>query len=496
MYNEIKPRVRIPHVLLIAITLASLGQQLRHVNPWRAISEEQLASAVPAKTSSCTSYQAYPWPKEHSGLPYLADVFATHDSEYVMFIGINRGSCLEKIKQSNADGFSKHDSHGYRFMCMFNGEIPVISEFVTPSAFAFGMYNYVFRCKVPDQVKEQVHAGQLVTSLHLDLHSLHDLEQPPIGTYDGQHGRVHYNMLKFPSRAISDLPKVADIPVCHPDTTNNKRTHNLTAYTRLKSSYLINHYMTTSNQTFYAPHNYSNKTGSPHYRINEWIAYHRTQGFDHFVIYDNDAEPHGPIETLLQPYIHSGLVTYRWFPLEDCYQDYGNDKGLFRPYAQAAAGVAALHRMGTNTRFFASMDVDEFFVLYDDRTIMQFLDTVSAETDCVGFNPTEIEYCKGTNVIDLKASPLAARKCINEKSAPANLKLIMRPERILLYEVHYPVMTHNWKKPTNLVIDDPVGILAHYRGEPELGIYNKGPSTPFTRMDKFLAMMGNSSRTA
>jgi hypothetical protein len=95
------------------------------------------------------------------------------------------------------------------------------------------------------------------------------------------------------------------------------------------------------------------------------------------------------------------------------------------------------------------------------------------------------------NVIDLEASPLATRKCITEKHV-SDMKLIMRPERILLFEVHFPVMTHGWAKPNLLLIDDPVGILAHYKGEPNLGIYNEGSNTPFTHMDKFLAIKNSS----
>jgi Glycosyltransferase family 92 len=388
MNGETKARVRIHRVVMVCLALGSLGH-LGIVNPWQTNSTKGLVIVNEVKNSSCINYRAYPWPKDHSGLPYLADVFTTLDSEYVMFIGINRGSCLEKFVKSKADGFSDYTSHGYRFMCMFNGKIPVISEFVTPSARSFGMYNFVFRCKLPDQVKVQVQAGQSETALHVDLHSLHDLEQPTIETY---------NIRAFPSRPISELPKIADIPVCHPSPTQTQQTYNLTAHTRLKSSYLLNHYVTdaTDNRTYSLPHLYRNQTVSPHYRVKEWIAYHQTQGFDHFVIYDNNMEPHSEIEALLQPYVQSGLVTYRWFPLQDCYLDYGEGKGLFRAYAQGAAGIAALHRMGTNTQFFASLDIDEFLVLYDGRTVMQFMNSIGEDYDCVGFRPTVVDYCNGT----------------------------------------------------------------------------------------------------
>ncbi|CAB9512247.1 Pfam:DUF23 [Seminavis robusta] len=426
-------------------------------------------------SSSCTDYRSYPWPQDHSGLPYLADVFTTQEVDYVTFIGINRGTCLQKYQNSKQDDFAQHDSHGYRFMCMFNGNIPVISEFVAPSARAF-RYNFVFRCKVPKQLQDQVQPGQTTTKLHVDLHALHDLEQ---------NTTEQYHIREFPSEAISDLPKIPNIPVCHPATTASM-TYNLTAYTRLKSTYLLNHFLTKKNETV-----------SPNYRVKEWIAYHQAQGFDHFVIYDNDEQPHGALESLLQPYVESGLVTYRWFPLEDCFNDDRKGrKGMFMPWAQAAASVAALHRMGTRTRFFASMDVDEFFVLYNGKTVAQFMAGVADKYDGVKFKPTIVEYCNGDEVVDLQASPLAARKCLTEVHK-SDVKLIMRPDRMLLFEVHYAILTKTWSKPEMLHVEAPLGFLAHYRGEPPLGEFKKeypmGKRTfPFKHMEKFLATYNSS----
>ncbi|CAB9512246.1 Pfam:DUF23 [Seminavis robusta] len=448
-----------------------------------AVSEEQQQPQQhDALSSSCTDYRSYPWPQDRSGLPYLADVFTTQEGDYVTFIGINRGGCLHKYKTSKQDDFAQHDSHGYRFMCMFNGNIPVISEFVAPSAKAF-RYNFVFRCKVPEQVQHQVQPGQATTQLHVDLHALHDLEQPTT---------EQYKIQQFPSQAISDLPKIPNIPVCHPSTSTTgergtTQTYNLTAYTRLKSSYLLNHYIT-----------FKNETVSSNYRVKEWIAYHQTQGFDHFVIYDNDEQPHGPLESLLQPYIESGLVTYRWFPLKDCISDHPDSRrGMFSPWAQAAASVAALHRMGTRTRFFASMDVDEYLVLYNGQTVSQFMAGVDDKYDGVEFKPTIVEYCNGDEVVDLQASPLASRKCLTEIHR-SDVKLIMRPDRMLLFEVHYALLTKTWSKPKMLHVEPPLGFLAHYRGEPPLGEFKRkypsGKRTfPFEHMENFVATHNTSN---
>lgn len=47
-------------------------------------------------SSSCTEFRKYPFPKHHSGLPYLGDVFASHDASIVNFVAIHQGHSVDK----------------------------------------------------------------------------------------------------------------------------------------------------------------------------------------------------------------------------------------------------------------------------------------------------------------------------------------------------------------------------------------------------------------
>ena len=46
--------------------------------------------------------------------------------------------------------------------------------------------------------------------------------------------------------------------------------------------------------------------------LKEWMDYHILAGVDHFYIYDNDS-PDNQRE-ILQPYINTGIVTYKFLP--------------------------------------------------------------------------------------------------------------------------------------------------------------------------------------
>ena len=121
------------------------------------------------------------------------------------------------------------------------------------------------------------------------------------------------------------------------------------------------------------------------------------------MIDDNDETPHGPIEKLVQPYVESGHVTYRWWPMKDCYVQYGGWKGFRKTLGQQAATEGALNRFGDSTRYFASMDVDEFFVI-PNQTVWEWIQTKerneanATKTDAFAFIPTQMAPCNGTIV--------------------------------------------------------------------------------------------------
>jgi hypothetical protein len=44
----------------------------------------------------------------------------------------------------------------------------------------------------------------------------------------------------------------------------------------------------------------------------EWIEFHLMQGFDHFILYDNNSND--GLETIIEPYIKEGIVEIRKYP--------------------------------------------------------------------------------------------------------------------------------------------------------------------------------------
>ncbi len=96
------------------------------------------------------------------------------------------------------------------------------------------------------------------------------------------------------------------------------------------------------------------KNEGPYFK--EWIEWHRRKGVEKFYIYDNESTD-GTREELA-PYIESGLVDYTYFP------------GRKR---QLAAYDDCFERHRLEARWIAVIDLDEFIVPIQDRTIPDFL---------------------------------------------------------------------------------------------------------------------------
>ncbi|CAB9514203.1 expressed unknown protein [Seminavis robusta] len=430
------------------------------------------SSLMSLSSSACTDFREYPKPDHDTGLPYLGDVFATRDLQYIVFVGLNRGICFRDYQKSGGDLFMEAP---HRFLCMFPEHTAVISEFVAPTGDDF-RNNFLFRCKIPTRFQHLVQTqNSTTTQLHIDLHALHN----PEGRAKGMR-----KWIDFPSVEIAtETPKLSQIPICHAGfgwtSTTDKDPYNLVAYTRVQSSYLTQ------------PDKYGQReTRTTTHRIAEWIDYHLSEGFDHFLIYDNDETPHGPIETLTRPYVQAGLVTYRWFPLKDCTIETGVKKGKVKRYGQAAGGLAAMHRLGPKgAHFFAHMDIDEFFVIFDPQTsVLQFTRQMLASQsnnnnnnyDAMEFHPQVLEYCDGTTVTNGTIESVMDKKRCLTKFRYAKQKLIMRMDRMMHYQVHYALATWSWNKPKTFPVNDVLhpqnggGFLAHFRGELTEGTHESG----------------------
>lgn len=96
------------------------------------------------------------------------------------------------------------------------------------------------------------------------------------------------------------------------------------------------------------------KDEGPYFK--EWIEWHLSQGVDHFYIYDNESSD-GTRE-ILQPYIDSGVVEYKYWP--------GHRR-------QLAAYDDCLDHYRLASRWIAFIDLDEFIVPVKDASIPAFL---------------------------------------------------------------------------------------------------------------------------
>ncbi|MDE7072074.1 MAG: glycosyltransferase family 92 protein, partial [Bacteroidales bacterium] len=107
-------------------------------------------------------------------------------------------------------------------------------------------------------------------------------------------------------------------------------------------------------------------TGSPRYYLavcaiakdegpyfKEWLEWHRGMGVEKFYIYNNESTD--CTRQVLEPYIASGLVEYRYFP------------GYRR---QLAAYDDCLENYRFDTRWLAFIDLDEFVVPVQDLSII------------------------------------------------------------------------------------------------------------------------------
>lgn len=96
------------------------------------------------------------------------------------------------------------------------------------------------------------------------------------------------------------------------------------------------------------------KNEGPYFK--EWLEWHLGKGVEKFYIYDNESTD-GTRE-LLEPYIRSGIVDYKYWP--------GHRQ-------QLAAYDDCLENNRLSSRWMAFIDLDEFIVPVRDASILEFL---------------------------------------------------------------------------------------------------------------------------
>merc|ERR1712232_35224 len=225
-------------------------------------------------------------------------------------------------------------------------------------------------------------------------HAIEDLEKKTKGKEE-----VRY----YPSVSLSDTPYLT-VPLCHhlwPSYNSSfipEQSHRLSVFTRMKS--------------LYADENEKNPNKhlideSEH--LTEWIEYHRQVGVEHFYVYDNDEQPNGKIEKVLHQYIDQGIVTYSWFPMKDCIVDHGDFKGYGSARGQFAAALSMLHRYGKYNDYMAHIDVDEYLVPLNGKSLLPLLHEFP-EYDVLGFRPYWMTACDNS-VLNSKMMTIEKYNC-------------------------------------------------------------------------------------
>jgi hypothetical protein len=90
--------------------------------------------------------------------------------------------------------------------------------------------------------------------------------------------------------------------------------------------------------------------------IEEWLEYHLLLGVQKFYLYDNESNDN--LLQILQPYIKAGIVEYKYFPYTG---------------KQVLAYNDILEKAKKETYWLAAVDIDEFIIPIENKTIPDFL---------------------------------------------------------------------------------------------------------------------------
>ena len=199
-------------------------------------------------------------------------------------------------------------------------------------------------------------------------------------------------------------------------------------------------------------------------RLLEWLAYHRLQGFGHFLIY-SDGDP-APVRGLLQGYISEGVVEvvdWEW-----------PDSGFHHQQAQLQS---CLYRNRGAVRWLAFFDMDEFFqpLLTDtlNGTVADVLRRVPGDIGGLMalhfyFISAPVPLPGGAGTDSTAAEVLITQRSLVRSALPLEAgtrsKCIVRPDNVNSMGVH--LVTDGGRT----VVADPTSELRlnHYKGSSTL----------------------------
>lgn len=164
--------------------------------------------------------------------------------------------------------------------------------------------------------------------------------------------------------------------------------------------------------------------------ILEWLEYHKLVGVNKFYIYDNESTDN--IKELLEPYIKSKELVYKYIP-GSCQQ--------IKAYSDA------IDRYRFDTKYMAFIDVDEFILPVNmEESLIDILDNIFAKDAHTG--GVSIQWCVyGSSGYKVKPEGLvienylfhAGKEALKKNNINSHVKTIANPRLIKKADCHKPL---------------------------------------------------------
>lgn len=169
--------------------------------------------------------------------------------------------------------------------------------------------------------------------------------------------------------------------------------------------------------------------------LKEWIEYHRLVGAKHFYLYNNESTDN--FKEVLQPYIDKGFVElYDWHEPD------------FVKSGQKKAYGNAIEKAKNKVKWLAILDIDEFIVPKEERTIPKFL--TQFEKKGIGGVGINWQMFGTSHIPQIKENELLVEKLIqkapSEHGENLHIKSIVRPEYVTEPHVHYFEYQEGWSQ--------------------------------------------------
>ena len=146
--------------------------------------------------------------------------------------------------------------------------------------------------------------------------------------------------------------------------------------------------------------------------LKEWLDFHILVGVEKFYVYDNGSTDNS--KEVLEPYIQRGIVEYIYFP-------------VYR--MQNSAYIDAINRFSEESKWMAIIDLDEFVVPVQNKTITEFLYTLPRNFGALVM--TWVMYGSSGHVKKPEGLVIENFKHRANRSRPAGCKSIINPRLIV-----------------------------------------------------------------